>query len=753
MIWWLLGAHVAAVVFIVAFGAQLKRGALLVAGIAPAATALYSAVALARDDVVDTEVQWVEGLDLSFAFRVDDFSALMSLLVAGIGALVFIYAYGYFSSSAGLAKFTATLLSFATAMLGLVWADSVWTLFVFWELTSVTSFLLVGHKNVDAAVRAAARRALLITGAGGLSLLAALVVLVDETGTTRLSQMGAVTGTSATVATVLVMIAAATKSAQVPFHVWLPGAMAAPTPVSAYLHSATMVKAGILLLALMSPVLGDADVWTPLGATLGFATMGWGAFGALRHVDAKLILAWGTMSQLGFLVALLSVGSAKATFAAVSIFLAHAVFKAALFMVVGEIDVRAKTRDVRELTGLWRSMPVACGVAVLSAASMAGVPPLLGFPAKEAAVEAGLGLVGTERTLVLGAIIVGSVLTVAYTTRLLLMTFSSVGSAHGATPTEIGRRRPAMAVPGVVLAAVSVGGFVAIGVANNVVRPAAMVVNSKAEVYSLYRWPGLTDAFLISMGIVAAGLIVGAVIARGRIWVPRPLGADAVDAGVNATLSGARWLTARTQHGSLPVYVVTMSAVASLAALPFLWSVEFDHLVWADNGMQAILVAIAIAAAIGSGFIGSRLGAALGLGAVGISVSGLFAVQGAPDVALTQLLVETVVVVGFVIGLGHLRNRFPVAGGAWRGTRIAVSLALGSAVGIGLMASSANPSGEAPVADLFDGSLGDGGGSNVVNVILTDIRALDTFGEVLVLAVVAVGVIALAGVTRREGSA
>jgi multicomponent Na+:H+ antiporter subunit A len=259
-----------------------------------------------------------------------------------------------------------------------------------------------------------------ITAGGGLSLLAGFVLFVDAAGTARLSEIGPITGSTANAAAVLILVAAATKSAQFPFHVWLPGAMAAPTPVSAYLHSATMVKAGVILVAVIAPAFQDSDVWKPLGLSFGLATMVWGAVGALRHVDAKLILAWGTVSQLGLLISLLAIGTPKATFAAISILVAHAVFKAALFMVVGEVDVRVGTRNINELSGLRRAMPATFAVALISGASMAGIPPLLGFPAKEAAIEAALGLSGSEFLVVGGLIIGGSVLTVAYTTRLLI---------------------------------------------------------------------------------------------------------------------------------------------------------------------------------------------------------------------------------------------------------------------------------------------------------------------------------------------
>ena len=748
MIWFLLGLHLVVCGALAFVGERLGRRVFVVAAIPPAVTTLWALGRLGADRPVSADLPWVPGLDLSFTFAVGPLAALMTVVVSGIGVAVFVYSIGYFSpSTPGLGRFATTLLAFSTAMVGLVWSDSVWTLFVFWELTSVTSFLLVGFKNTDPVARLAARRALLITVSGGLALLAGFVLLTDETGTTRLSEMPPVDGTAATVAAVLVLVAAATKSAQVPFHVWLPGAMAAPTPVSAYLHSATMVKAGVFLVAVASPVFADVALWKPLGLAFGLSSMIWGAIGALRQRDAKLILAWGTVSQLGLMVALLSVGSAKATFAAISILVAHAVFKAALFMVVGEVDVRTGTRDVRELSGLWRSMPVAFAVAAVSGASMAGVPPLLGFPAKEAAIEAVLGLSGGEAWVVGGAIVGGSVLTVAYTVRLLLGVFATDGA-----PTPVAPRRVAMTAPEVVLGIGSLAGFAALGAVTDVVRAGAVRVNPDAEVYSLLRWPGLTDAFLISAAIVAGGALVGTLISRRTGSVPAPVGATVVDRITDGVVLGARSVTGRVQHGSLPVYLATMAVTAALATVPFAFAVDLDALYRWDSVIQAVLaILVVVAAAAAAVVVSSRLGAALGLGVVGIGVAGLFVVQGAPDLALTQLLVETVVVVGFVVGLGHLARRFPPAGQVWRGVRIAVAGMVGTAVAVALAASASNPSATPPLEDLTQAAVDEGGGNNIVNVVLTDIRALDTLGEIVVLAVVAVGILALAFPVRTSG--
>lgn len=739
MIWFLLAAHLLGICAVLALPAP--RWAFGTALVAPAVTTAWASTQLGDGPVERAHASWVDGLDLALRFRVGPLGAVLAILVSGIGVLVFVYGQGYFAGG-DRRGFAATLLAFSGSMLGLVWSDDVWTLFLFWEATSITSFLLVGTKSADPVAIAAARRALLVTVSGGLVLLAGLLVLVDATGTATLSEMTPVTGDQATVAAVLVLIGAFTKSAQVPFHVWLPGAMTAPTPVSAYLHSATMVKAGIVLIGVMGPVLGDVGTWKGLGVTVGLLTMLWGALGALRHADAKLVLAWGTVSQLGLMTAMMALGSGKAIFAAVSLVVAHALFKAALFMAVGEIDVRTGSRDIRTLSGLRTSMPLAFWTMVLAGLSMAGVPPLLGFPAKEAAIEAALKESGGAGDLVLAGVVLGSVLTVGYTTRLIVALFADRGE-----PTPVGPFRLAAAAPSVSLSIAGVVGYALAPAVTKWVVPAAVTIESKAEVYELIRWPGLeSTAFWISVGVVVAGAVIGA-LAAGHASPPDPIGAANVDRLVDRTLDLARWTTGRVQHGSLPIYIVVMGVVASLAVIPFLADIESDNLRAWDRPLQAGLGAAVLAAAVAVAMIRSRIGAALALGMVGLGVSGLFLIHGAPDLALTQLLVETVVVVAFVIGLGHLTNQFPATGALWRTARVAAGLLVGAAVTVALLASAEPVPSNRDV--LVEAAVDEGGGNNIVNVVLTDLRALDTLGEVLVLVVAAIGVLSL-GRSDRE---
>ena len=749
MILGLLVLHVAVCVLLAATSRRLGRNGLLVGAVPPAVTAVWAATRLGDHQPESADVAWVPGLDLAMTFRVDAFVDIMTLIVSGIGFGVFVYAYGYFApSAAGIGRFAATLLAFSTAMLGLVWADSVWSLFVFWELTSVTSFLLIGHKNTDKPAQVAARQALMITAGGGLVLLAGLLLVTRSAGTTLISEMMPVDGATATFGAVLVMVGAATKSAQVPFHPWLPSAMVAPTPVSAYLHSATMVKAGVVLVAVMGPALGGLPTWKACGLAFGVASVFWGAIGALRHRDAKLVLAWGTVSQLGMLITLFSVGTAKAALAAVTLLVAHALFKGALFLVVGEIDVRARTRNIDELGGLARSMPIACTVAVLAGLSMAGAPPLLGFVAKEAAIKAALALEGPEAWIVGFGVIAGSVLTVAYTARFLVTVF-------GPGPeTALAARRHALSLPAAVLGLAGLVGYAALGPLNGVLGPAAARLAGAAEVSDLHRWPGLTLDLGISAIVLALGASLGLVLSRRLGRVPVEYGARWTDASIEATMTFGRATSARLQHGSLPVYLVTMAGTAALAALPFLGYVSFDHVVAWDTPLQAVLAVAIIGAAVALSFVGTRLAAGLARGAAGIAVAAVFVVHGAADLALTQLLVEAAIVVGFVLAFGHLSRSFPRVGLRWRAVRMTVAGLGGAAVVVGLAAASRSPVAAPPLTEMATASVDEGGGSNIVNVILTDIRALDTLGEVLVLATVALGVLALARASDRpEGSA
>ncbi|MFZ9017511.1 MAG: proton-conducting transporter membrane subunit, partial [Ilumatobacteraceae bacterium] len=381
---------------IVMVGDRLGRWAFAVAAAAPLGTLIWLLTRVS--DVLDGEptresVGWIPQLGLTLELRLDALGAVMVLLVSGIGLLVCTYAVGYFSHpKPGTARLAGLLTLFAGAMSGVVLSDHLLALFVFWELTSVTSYLLIGNDDRNPAARDAALTAILITGAGGLVMLAGLVLIGRAGGTYLLSELdpGSMGGTRISVGAVLVLVGAFTKSAQIPFAGWLPGAMVAPTPISTYLHAATMVKAGVYLVARLAPALADVGIWRPLVLVVSSITMIVGGWRALRQYDLKLLLAFGTVSQLGFMMLLFGMGVYDLAQAGIVLLLAHGAFKAALFMVVGIIDHQAGTRDIRCITGWgpgWRAVTV---VGAVSAASMAGVPPVVGFIAKEKALDAAL---------------------------------------------------------------------------------------------------------------------------------------------------------------------------------------------------------------------------------------------------------------------------------------------------------------------------------------------------------------------------
>ncbi|HSM66518.1 MAG TPA: proton-conducting transporter membrane subunit, partial [Ilumatobacteraceae bacterium] len=383
----LLLAHLVAAIVCLAPGRRAARWALPVAAVVPAVTfgwLVSQAGAVLDGDTPTVEVEWIPQLALSISLRLDGFGLLMGLIVSGIGVLVLLYSMTYFGRRDDLGRLAGLLVAFAGAMLGIVWADGLLTLFVFWELTSITSFLLIGFDDTNAGARAAATRAFLVTGAGGLAMMAGLIILTIVGDTTTISGLLAdpPSGTLTDVALVLVLLGAFTKSAQFPFHFWLPGAMAAPTPVSAYLHSATMVKAGLVVVARFAPAFADEGPWRALVVGAGLASLAIGGIGAMRQQDAKLALAHGTVSQLGFLMVLLGLGTPATTYAGVAMLLAHALFKASLFLSVGVVDHEAGTRDMRRLRGLARALPVAAASIVVAAASMAAIPPTFGFVAK-----------------------------------------------------------------------------------------------------------------------------------------------------------------------------------------------------------------------------------------------------------------------------------------------------------------------------------------------------------------------------------
>ncbi len=712
---------------------------------------------------VREDVSWIPALDLQVALRLDALALLFAGLVTGVGALVLLYCARYFGpDDEGSGRFAGTLTAFAGSMLGLVVADDLLLLYVFWELTTVFSFLLIGGAGTRLAARRAATQALVLTTAGGLAMLVGLIVIGQASGSFLLSEVVADPGSGAamTAGTVLVLMGALTKSAMIPFHFWLPAAMEAPTPVSAYLHAAAMVKAGIYLVARLAPGLADVPGWRPLVLGLGVATMLVGGYRALRQSDLKLLLAFGTVSQLGFLMTLVGAGSSELAAAGIAMTLAHALFKSTLFLTVGVVDHATGTRDLRQLSGLGRRLPVLAVAGCLAAASMAGLPPLLGFVGKEAAFTALLdgGLPDrTAATVVLVALVAGSALTAAYTARFVWGAFAR---KPGCADTEVGH-----APDGLFLAAPVVLSLVGLAAGPFsplldplVARYADELPLLAPEAEHLALWHGWQPALALSALTVLAG---GALFAlRGGVYRLQrrvAVGASA-DEGYWNVIQGLDRLsvlvTGTTQRGSLPAYLGTiLVAVLALPGTILLtqapWPGEWRA--W-DTPVQAMVGVVVVTAAALSLRIRQRLSAVLVVGVTGYGTAVLFALQGAPDLALTQFLVETLTLVVFVLVLRKLpkdigeRHR-----PRERAVRGVIAVAVGAFMaGVGAVALGARTA--TPVSVDYPQEAYDfGGGKNIVNVTLVDIRAWDTLGEISLLVVAATGVASLVFLRSRTG--
>ncbi|SCX39814.1 multicomponent Na+:H+ antiporter subunit A [Klenkia marina] len=770
----LLLAHLAAACLAPLLVRWWGRSAYYALALVPAAGFVWLGAQLSTvldGGTVDERTTWIPALDLDVTLRLDALALTIAALVTGVGALVFVYCARYFEpGDEGLGRFAGVLMAFAGSMLGLVVADDMLLLYVFWELTTVFSFLLIGGSGAKVAGRRAAQQALVVTTAGGLAMLVGLVMIGQASGSYLLSEVVANPGSGAqvTVGVLLVLAGAVTKSAMVPFHFWLPAAMEAPTPTSAYLHAAAMVKAGIYLVARLAPGFADTPGWRPVLIGLGVATMLLGGYRALRQYDLKLLLAFGTVSQLGFLMVLVGIGSREAAAAGIVMLLAHGLFKSTLFLVVGIVDHACGTRDLREVNGLGRRVPVLAVIATLAGASMAGLPPLLGFVGKEAAFTALLdgGLEGrTWAMLTLLGLVLGSVLTVAYTARFLWGAFGTGGSlrrcaADRPSPAHLHRPGPAFLAAPAVLAVLGLLAGPFSGLLDPLVAPYAdtlPLVAEEAEKIAL--WHGWQPALLLSLVTLGGGLALFAardLVAR----LQRRLAVDpSADEGYWHTMRGldrvAQTATRTTQRGSLPTYLGVILVVLVLlpgSALVFSAPWPEDVRLW-DTPVQALVGVVVLGAAALAIRIRQRLSAVLVVGVTGYGVGVLFALQGAPDLALTQFLVETLTLVTFVLVLRKLpkdiSDRHRAKERTARGLiAVAVGLLMG---GVGVVALGARTA--TPVSvDYPEQAYEFGGGENIVNVTLVDIRAWDTMLEVSLLVVVATGVASLVFLRERTGA-
>lgn len=768
---WILTAHLVAALLAVPLVRAIGRSAFHILALVPAGSVVWLAAQVPHvleGPPREERLPWIPSLGIELALRLDVLSWVLAMLATGIGALVLAYCARYFKDTEpGLGRFAAVLTAFAGAMVGLVLTDDAMMLFVFWELTTVFSYLLISHYAEKQASRRAALNALIATVAGGLAMFVGLLMLAVRAGSMSITailadDMWTAPGPYLITAMALVLAGAFSKSAQLPSHFWLPGAMAAPTPVSAYLHAAAMVKAGVYLLLRFTPGLAHLEALAMVTAAVGAATMLVGGWRALRQTDIKLLLAYGTVSQLGFLTAMAGLGTRSAALAALAMTIAHALFKAPLFMVVGIIDKKLGTRDLRVLSRVGRATPTVAVIGIVAAASMAAVPPLLGFIAKEGIYASLWGAGGWHRLLLI-ALIAGSVLTVAYSWRFVRGAF---GPAPGAPDADAVTVSPLAWGPPAVIVAAS---LLLIGVAEPVerlLRGYADALPAAGDPIHLTAIPHPSIPLALSALTLTLGILL-CLAARPverfqRAVSPQTWGEDGAAEWLDAerlfrrSLRGldalAVAVTPVFQRGSLPFTLGSMLMVMTLmAAAPMLGANIPLRLLPAHHWAEPLLLALAVAATIGAVRARRRLRAVLLVSLTGYTAALYFALWGIPDVATTQVLVETILTVVLVLVLRRLPRYFsrrPMQADKWPRIIVAVGTAvvLTSAALLAASARTATPTGPA----LIEPAYSVGGGHNVINVVLVDTRVWDTMGEVSVLVVAATGVASLIFITRRE---
>ena len=709
------------------------------------------------------DIPWMSSIGLDLALRMDGLGLLFSILILGIGLLVIVYARWYLSREDPMGRFYAFLLFFMASMLGVVLADNLYLLLIFWELTSLSSFLLIGYWKHLPEARQGARMALVITGGGGLAMLAGFVLLGQIAGTTSISEIlaqGDLIRSSALYAPmlVLVLMGAFTKSAQFPFHFWLPHAMAAPTPVSAYLHSATMVKAGVFLLARLFPALAGTALWFFLVTGVGVVTMVFAAYIALSRHDLKALLAYSTVSHLGIITACFGLGTPVAAVVGVFHIMNHAAFKASLFMNAGIIDHETGTRDLRLLSGLRHTLPVTGLLALVASAAMAGLPPMNGFISKEMFFEEALhaDFAFGPGWLLPVIITVGGLFSVAYSIRYVADAFLGPESKDLPKHPHEPPRPMRLPVELLVLLCVAIGLFPK-QVAGKMVEVAAGAtiglpqVGGELPYYSLSLWHGFNTALLMSALAIAGGAIAwsmrGSVIGLHEGPLPLPRGKAIFDALVARGVAVSGVITRELENGSLQRYLVLLMAVAVAAVgVPLVSS----GLVTGDSVRSpADVISIAFFLFLVIGTLGTvllhhdRIRALILISVVGLVISLAFVHLSAPDLALTQISVEVVTIVLLLLALHLLPERSPREESRLvLGRDALVSVGAGGAMAaISWILLTTDVS---TISDFFLAqSKPGGGGYNVVNVILVDFRGYDTFGEIVVLGIAALGIYAL----------
>ncbi len=719
--------------------------------------------AIAHGETVRQSVPWLPSFNTPLSFYLDGLSLLFALLVTGIGTLIVVYAGGYLQHHEQLGRFYVQLLSFMGAMLGLVLADNIFVFFIFFELTSLTSYLLIGFYHSEEESRVAARKALVVTGGGGLALLGGLLLLGQVTGTLEFSQMlsmGATVQSHPYYLAIFILVCAGafTKSAQFPFHFWLPAAMAGPTPVSAYLHSATMVKAGVFLLARLSPVLGGTAVWEGTLGIVGGFTMLMSAWLALRYTDLKQILAYTTVMVLGLLTMLLGVGGEEAITAMVTFTVVHALYKGGLFMMAGSVDHETGTRNVRELGGLREAMPWTMAGAVATGLSMAGIPPLFGFIGKEMTYEAALHA-ESFGMLLLGVSVLSNVALVGAGLVVGLKPF--IGERKGAFTREPHEAPVSMWLGPLVLGVLGLAfGVYPALIDHSLLQAAQTGILQESHELHLALWHGFSPALMASLVTFALGFAVyaawetiqesGGMAALGTAFGEVP--GRVFERGLYGLARFSQGITTLFQNGRFRWYlfaIFTSLIVLVGGGLAFEaqlgWPTFEGEVAYYEAALAGLIVLSAIVAVRTQG----RFIAILALSVGGYGVALIYLLFGAPDLAMTQFAIETLTLILLVIVIIHLPG---IEGEDSLGVQVrdgAVALGCGALYTI-IMSTIVDVPLDRRVSEYLAGnSYTEALGHNVVNVILVDFRGIDTMGEITVLTIAALGVYVLMRMPRR----
>ncbi|NMO78946.1 Na+/H+ antiporter subunit A [Niallia alba] len=728
-------------------------------------------------------IPWIPSLGIDFAVKLDGLGMLFSLLIAGIGSLVILYSIYYLDKDKEkLNQFYVYLLFFMGAMLGVVLCDNLIVLYMFWEITSISSFLLIGFWNNRSNSRYGAIKSMVITVFGGLSLLAGIVLLYLMTGSfniseiiTSVQQNSIISHPLFMLGMICILLGAFTKSAQFPFHIWLPDAMEAPTPVSSYLHSATMVKAGIYLIARLSPVFAVSGYWLWIVSLIGIITLLYGSFLAVKQVDLKGLLAYSTISQLGMIMSLLGIGAAGvhydnesiyyiATAAAVFHLVNHATFKGSLFMMAGIVDHETGTRDIRRLGGLMKIMPITFAIALIGSLSMAGIPPLNGFLSKEMFFASMLNIrdfnmfhLDTWGVLLPIIAWVGSIFTFVYSMILVFKTFT------GKYQPEKLSTKPHEAPMGMLISPIILVSLVVIfglfpGVLSNTILSPAITSIYGGGVYDLhiYHWHGFQPELFMTIGVIVFGTILYLSVTKWSvIYQAIPVVWNRIyDWLFGETENTFNKLTNKYMTGSLRTYLIYIFSFFTLILFYTLFAKDgfkIDTSLLAPiGGYEAVLSLVLVISTIAILFSKSRLTSIILLGAVGYTVSLFYVVFRAPDLALTQLVIETVSVALFLLCFYHLpRNARKKESIPFKISNAVISVLVGLVVMLIAIASYSTKLFDSISPYYVDNTYIKAAGENMVNVILVDFRGFDTLFEITVLAIAAIGIYSM--ITLRMG--